>query len=251
VNWLHRKATQIHAGLLHRWLLDCASRDINLSRNPVIVFAPHQDDETFGCGGLIARKRAMGVSVKVVFMTDGRGARLSEEIKTTEELVIVRRSEALNAGNILGLTDDDFHFLDLPDTTLSELNSEQRLQLIDKVRGILATLPVGETCVPHRRDIHPDHEATYAIVREAIDQTPGHFVLFEYSVWMTWLAKIGRSLRLSDLHGARRLSIKEVLPLKLRAIEAYRSQECALPAHFTDRFKAPYEVFFCDLGGRR
>ena len=36
-----------------------------------IVFSPHQDDETLGCGGTIARKKEAGAEVKVVFMTDG------------------------------------------------------------------------------------------------------------------------------------------------------------------------------------
>ena len=37
----------------------------------VLVVAPHQDDETLGCGGLIARKRYEGLPVHVVFITDG------------------------------------------------------------------------------------------------------------------------------------------------------------------------------------
>ena len=40
----------------------------------VIIFSPHPDDETLGCGGTIAKKVKEGYQVKIVFMTDGRNA---------------------------------------------------------------------------------------------------------------------------------------------------------------------------------
>ena len=39
----------------------------------VLVFAPHPDDETLGCGGTLARL-ALHCPVKVVLVTDGSGA---------------------------------------------------------------------------------------------------------------------------------------------------------------------------------
>ncbi len=38
---------------------------------PTVVVAPHPDDETLGCGVLIAAKRRLGAEVAVVFLTDG------------------------------------------------------------------------------------------------------------------------------------------------------------------------------------
>ncbi len=35
------------------------------------MFSPHQDDEAFGCGGMIALKSEQGIPVVVVFLTDG------------------------------------------------------------------------------------------------------------------------------------------------------------------------------------
>jgi hypothetical protein len=31
-----------------------------------IIFSPHQDDETLGCGGTIIRKKRVGADVKIV-----------------------------------------------------------------------------------------------------------------------------------------------------------------------------------------
>ncbi len=39
-----------------------------------LVFSPHFDDETLGCGGTILRKRSLGAAVGIVFLTDGRAS---------------------------------------------------------------------------------------------------------------------------------------------------------------------------------
>jgi hypothetical protein len=44
--------------------------DLSLRRSAV-VFAPHPDDETLGCGGTIVRKIRAGARVRLVVMTDG------------------------------------------------------------------------------------------------------------------------------------------------------------------------------------
>jgi LmbE family N-acetylglucosaminyl deacetylase len=37
----------------------------------VVVFSPHPDDETLGCGSTIIKKKRLGADVTIVFMTDG------------------------------------------------------------------------------------------------------------------------------------------------------------------------------------
>lgn len=48
-----------------------------LGTSAIVVLAPHPDDETLACGGLIAEARAGGRRVVVVFVSDG--ARLSPQ----------------------------------------------------------------------------------------------------------------------------------------------------------------------------
>ena len=38
---------------------------------PILVLAPHPDDESLGCGGLIAQACAAGIEVHVAILTDG------------------------------------------------------------------------------------------------------------------------------------------------------------------------------------
>ena len=76
----------------------------------VIVFAPHPDDETLGCGGTIAKKLREGYDVLIVFMTDGRNA-LSKLFNvcsnpTPLELREIRKEEAKKASKILGVEEE-------------------------------------------------------------------------------------------------------------------------------------------------
>lgn len=73
---------------------------------PVLVLAPHPDDEVFGCGGAIMRHVAQGEHVHVVIVTDG-GA-LPGEHSDRESYVGVRQQESIRASGILGYGPPEF-----------------------------------------------------------------------------------------------------------------------------------------------
>ncbi|MFO0730634.1 MAG: PIG-L family deacetylase [Nitrospiraceae bacterium] len=53
----------------------------------VVVLAPHMDDETVGCGGLIRKMTESRKDVRVLFMTDGRqGDRRLAELSGAEQV---------------------------------------------------------------------------------------------------------------------------------------------------------------------
>ena len=99
-NFLSRAAQQVGA--------------IDLGR-AAVVFSPHPDDESLGCGGTILKKKQAGASVKLVHVSDG-GA--STTLIPREELTAMRKRECVNAGSVLGI--DDIYFLDFPDGHLWE-----------------------------------------------------------------------------------------------------------------------------------
>ncbi|MBK6732826.1 MAG: PIG-L family deacetylase [bacterium] len=146
---------------------------------PAIVFAPHQDDETLGCGGLIALKRARGVPVTVVFLTDGRTshARFLE----AGELASRRRAEALAACGELGVAAVDVHFLDFRDGELTGGIAAAAA----RIAGLLRLHPGALLLAPYAGDTTADHQATLAAVLGGIAlQEPGTTrVLLEYPVW--------------------------------------------------------------------
>lgn len=84
-----------------------------MQNKSVVVFAPHPDDETLGCGGTIAKKVREGFNVYIVFITDGRNSHRNVlniyENPSPEELKFIRRNEAIYATSILGIDRDVAH----------------------------------------------------------------------------------------------------------------------------------------------
>lgn len=239
------KLREYHTSLVYGAVRLVISKPIQVSRNPAIVFAPHHDDETFGCGGLIALKRRLGVRVKLVILTDG--ARSHDLAGTVEPgaLPEIRKNEALRAAEALGVESGDVIFLNMPDQGLGGLSGKSKEQTAQWIMKLLEDFQAREIYVPHRRDRHPDHEATYRIVTEAIRQSALSLEVFQYPVWLVWGSRLGLRLTVSDLSYARFLSIGEVHQKKLHAIAAYRSQTDTLPRGFLKQSLKKYEIFFC------
>lgn len=230
------------SNVLFRWILHSKSQPITVSQKSAMVFSPHQDDETLGCGGMIALKRRLGVPVIVVFMTDGRYGTL-DSIKP-EEIVNIRKQEAITALKILGVAPSEVYFLDQTDGNLEYLPNDQSQQLTEKLAKLLESSMPEEVYVPHRKDFHADHEATYKLVQAAIAKSGIKAELLQYPIWMFWQNPLSFQLKLQDITGAYRLSIDTVRDKKNRAIETYQSQIPGLTRNFLWRFFSPYEIFF-------
>lgn len=236
------KMREIHYSVLTHWISHNRSQPLTISRKSAMVFAPHQDDETLGCGGMIALKRKLCVPVRVVFLTDGQASHDTQSGFERDELVQIRKQEALTALTILGIKSSEITFLDLPDGTLDRLSDEQRQLTIGRLTRLLLAFRPEEVYVPHRRDRHKDHEATYELVQAAILQAGVQVELLQYPVWIFWKATLFFDLKSLEIAGAYRLPIDSVRQQKEEAIKAYRSQP--LPHVFLSRFFLPYEIFF-------
>lgn len=233
------------------WLVHLGSRPHTCSTEPVMVIAPHQDDEVLGCGGLIALKRQARVPVQIVFMTDGAASH-DQLTGRNPALVAIRRQEALRAAAILGVDERDVHFLDLPDGQLRSLPASERERAVESLTQLLMQTQPQELFVPHRHDRTDDHEATYELAMAAVQASHEPVTVFEYAVWMLWSSLIFRDFGVEELQGAKRLLIRTVCEQKRKALLAHRSQwmrsgqqsEPVLEPGFLDRFCQPYEVYF-------
>jgi len=211
-------------------------------KGSALVFAPHQDDETLGCGGTIIRKRDAGLPVTCVFMTDG--ATSHRQFMAAVELSRLRREEALKALSILGLRNEDAHFLDFPDSRLDQFHDAAVL----KVVSLLRRIQPEEVFVPYRADRTPDHEATFRIVMAAVRQAGQAVQINEYPVWFwnqwPWVSgaltfnrdgfKAAMQI-LFTLGGHKLLQefstgvfVKDVLERKRQALNEHRSQMAVL-----------------------
>lgn len=251
--WLFNyRLRELQIKLQFYWLVYRGSQKLDVSQKSAILFAPHQDDETLGCGGIIALKREQGVPVSVVFVTDGGGSHTDHPTITREEIVQIRRQEALSALNILGVESRDIHFLNKLDGTLYRITEAERQQTIEEMAQLLRAFQPQEVYVTHNKDRSREHEITYELVVAAIAAAGVKVDLWQYAIWLHWQSLLFRDLKLEELAGAYRLNIHTVQSKKKRAIETYRSQylpidaqsSAVLPRGFLWRFFLPHEVFF-------
>ena len=167
---------------LARSLLARAARQVPASElgRHAVVFSPHPDDESLGCGGTILRKKQAGATVKLVHVSDG-GA--STTLIPRDELTAMRKRESVNAGQVLGV--DDIYFLEFPDGHLGE----HIPAAIERVDEILRRESPEEVFVPYGREPMKqaaDHVAVTNIVLAALRRQPKPVTVWEYPVWF-WL----------------------------------------------------------------
>lgn len=145
-----------------------------------VVFAPHEDDETLGCGGTIARKKQMGAIVKIIFMTDGSASH--PRLMPPEDLSKLRRQEALNAAKTLGIPAHDVTFLEYPDGDLMA----HQAAAIDAIKSILEQERPSQIFIPCHLEPEfiPDHQATNQIVLAAARQVQIPLIVYEYPIWL-------------------------------------------------------------------
>ena len=170
----------------------------------VLVIAPHPDDESIGCGGALSLHGLNGDRVTAVFLTSGElGLKKLAHQKAWE----IREEEARRAGKILGLA--KLFFLRQRDWTLRD----HVIGTATALGAILKREMPALIYLPHPSDWHPDHQATWPIVRTALKRSgiPAPKIR-AYEVW----APIGQIDEVQDISG--------VMSRKMRAVRAHRSQ---------------------------
>ena len=72
------------------------------AQGPWLILAPHPDDETLGCGALIAAISASGGRAHTAFVTDGAGSHPDAPGWSRMRIAGLRRTEAAAALRLLG-----------------------------------------------------------------------------------------------------------------------------------------------------
>ena len=173
----------------------------------LLIFAPHEDDETLGQGGLIQRALAQGMAVHVVIETNGDGNMFAtmEEFrkafpaaKDYIRMGDIRQQESLAALKVLGVLKENVTFLSYPDRGTPELwirhwsasnpyesnftestrspyavtfNPQSNFSgedLLKDIRTILADFQPDLILYPNPEDVHPDHRGMSDFVRLAV-----------------------------------------------------------------------------------
>lgn len=208
--------------------MNLATGGLDFSGARVLVIAPHADDETFACGGTIAKVKALGGAVFVICVSVGDLAMYG-----TDEPVVSgrRRTNELDAAmTVLGVDgyeilfdDPDRHMrLDaMPRRDLVELLERDGHHAIDRVRPDVLILP--SPCS------NQDHDAVFragfAACRPHLPDTK-HFVPVVLTADQPQLCWSPATFK-PNLY----VDISDFLDLKLKAHACHASQLRPPPHH--------------------
>lgn len=144
-------------------------------RRRIVIVAPHPDDETLGCGLLIARAARAGVRVAAVALTDGQASHPGSRRWPAAALGRLRRAELRRAMARLGAGTARCAFLGWPDGHVAQRGKALAL------RRVLQSLDAGIVLAASPADHHQDHKAGWALTCAALRGTG--VPLIAYAVW--------------------------------------------------------------------
>lgn len=157
---------------------------LTLQARRLLVIAPHPDDESLGCGGLIHAFAKDGRQVRIAFITDGGASHPSSNAWSRERLAARRRDEALAALVTLGLSRTDALFLDLRDADMPAPGSRADRAACERLAAGIRSFKPDLTLLPWRRDPHRDHRDAWRLGRCALAAAGSPSDKLEYAVWL-------------------------------------------------------------------
>ena len=142
-----------------------------LIRGTALVLSPHPDDETVGCGLLLAQMAREGSSVAVALATDGREGWFAVTPRPpADRIVDLRRGEWHKALGALNVPKDRRFELRVADGTLRDHEDEAA----EWIAELLLSLSPSRIFVTRPLDEHADHRALFRAARRAVIETHGH-----------------------------------------------------------------------------
>jgi LmbE family N-acetylglucosaminyl deacetylase len=228
--------------------LPLAGLDEVLNGRVPLILAPHPDDETLGCGGLIARACAAKIPLHIAVLTDGSHAHPQASGHPPESLRRLREQETKDALLLLGLPHGRTWFLGLADAGLpcAGPNFERAAR---RIAGICENHGCNLLITTWRHDPHPDHTAA-ATLAEHVAAREG-IPLLSYPIW-GWILPGDANVDEPAPRGWR-LDISEQVELKAKAVAAHATQYGKLvhedptgnlrPEGLLGVFQRPFETF--------
>ncbi|HOE97880.1 MAG TPA: PIG-L family deacetylase [Candidatus Sumerlaeota bacterium] len=194
---------ELRARALLDWRAAQSPARVEPPEGTLLVLAPHPDDESIGCGGLILLKPDRAERVRIVLMTGGEQGRPDWTETATAR---TRREEMEACRRLLGVA--QVHSLPGEDQRLSS-----QPELAAPLRELLDGLLPDAVLLPFFMDAHPDHIATNRIFLEAAhDVLPEGLPVWGYEVWSHCPANVA-------------VDISAVIDQKRAAIAVHASQD--------------------------
>ena len=163
------------------------------SDDRILIVAPHPDDESIGCGGVLSLYSGQ---CDVLLATDGY-----REDLNNKEASEIRVKEFIAATDSLGVCNRIM--LHIPEHKINEHLKDFLAVDFSKYKYVF---------VPNRYEEHIDHFTLYKVIKKALRKKHSKAELVEYEVWTT--------IRKPNI----KVDISEVVDKKIYAIECHKSQ---------------------------
>ncbi len=200
---------------------------------PTLIIAPHPDDETLGCGGLIAAQRARDVDVTIAAITDGENA-----YADNTGLRGIRRAEQHAALARLGVPQEKIVRLEFPDSDIRSHEHELTQRITEIVTA--GTLLVA----PWRGDFHADHQACGRAAETAARRSGARLVSYFFWTWhmISPDSLAGLKLRIFPMSPTY-AAVKASALLEHRSQLIHEGGDPILPEELLAPARRPFEVF--------
>ena len=216
-----------------------------INDNAILIIAPHPDDETFGCAGLIAKKTALNADVSIAFLTYGEN---SIEYLENNEVAENRQKTAQLVCKKMDV--HDLHYCGFTDGHISRRGDEKYDNDVKTVAKLIEKINPKEIYCTHPLEGWSDHTAAAEITSDALKLLNSNISLYYYWVWV-WFSVPLNKVKLLNFDSTFYLNITDVIKQKKSAILTYLSSVnsqgdayCGnLPKMFLKAFEWPYEVF--------
>ncbi len=233
---------------VRQWVLRgmvLSRRHFEVTSASTLIIAPHPDDESFGCGGLIRLKRLRGAEVVVVFVTRGEQSLVDTP---PEQVATNRMADAHTVLSLLGV--EQSVSMGLDDGAIPQVGEEGFEEGVAMLLEVITQYAPEEIYVTHPLDGWSDHTATATLVTEALRRYPKEPRCYYYWVWI-WYSLPFRTFGALEWSHTQRLSLAGVASTKHAVLRHYLSHHtpsgtpyCGiLPDGFLRAFAWEYEVF--------
>ncbi len=212
--------------------------------SPMLILSPHQDDETLGCGGLIATACALGLAPRVAFLTDGAASHRGSATWPASRLAAARRREGLRALATLGVPPRDVLWLGWPDGAPHAAGAPAYEDTLRDLQAWSRSRPPRSLWATWRDEPHCDHRAAAEFADALAARLPLRPRRLDYLVW-GWTRPA-----LRDAPERRwTLDCAAAAPRRRRALACHRTQTSGLIADADEAFRLPPRI--AALAGRR
>ncbi len=149
-----------------------ASNNMYKTKNEkILVIVAHADDEAIGCGGTLIKHNDNGDEIRIIYMTDGVGAR-SNNIIDKETLVRQKRLSAQQQA-CQQLNVSKYYNFDFPDNRMDQVDLIEVTQVIE---SIINEFKPTVIYTHHGGDLNIDHRIVHQAVLTACRPQPNSSV---------------------------------------------------------------------------